>query len=200
MLWSVRDRGEGHRASGLWLAAGYAGMTGFFVLEATSRRGEGTSSLDASGDDRGTTRMIVGAYALATSLAPVLRRSGLLPLPRGAAPAGLVLQAVGLGTRWWSMRTLGSSYSRTLRTETGQSVVDTGPYRLVRHPGYAGSLLIWTGFALTSSSLPVVALVGALMGTAYHRRMAAEEELLRRELPHYDDYFARTKKLIPFVW
>jgi len=196
----VRDGGEGSRVSGLWLVAGYAGVTGFFVLEATTRRGGGASSLDASGDDRGTTGMIVGAYALASSLAPVLRHSALLPLPRRAAPAGVVLQAVGLGARLWAMRTLGRSYSRTLRTETGQSVVDTGPYRLVRHPGYAGSLLIWTGFALTSSSLLVVALVGALMGTAYHRRMAAEEELLRRELPDYNDYCARTKKLIPYVW
>jgi len=112
----------------------------------------------------------------------------------------LALQAVGLGVRVWAMRTLGRSYSRTLRTEAGQRVVDTGPYRLVRHPGYLGSLLIWTGFALTSASLPVVTLVGASIGTAYRRRMAAEERLLRREVPQYADYCARTKKLIPLVW
>ncbi len=98
------------------------------------------------------------------------------------------------------MRTLGRSYTRTLRTEDAQDVVDTGPYALVRHPGYAGSLLIWTGFALASRSVPVVVAVAALLGTAYQRRIAAEEELLRRELPAYASYCERTKKLIPLLW
>ena len=74
------------------------------------------------------------------------------------------------------------------------------PIDVVRHPGYAGSLLIWTGFALTSRSFPVVEVVGGLLGLAYHRRVAAEEALLRRELPGYQAYSARTKRLIPFVW
>jgi len=87
-----------------------------------------------------------------------------------------------------------------LRTDAEQTVIDTGPYRLVRHPGYAGSLLTWTGFALTSGSLPVVAVVSALLGYAYRRRIAAEEQLLRRELSPYVAYSQRTKKLVPYVW
>lgn len=98
------------------------------------------------------------------------------------------------------MRTLGRSYTRTLRTEDAQHVVDTGPYAVVRHPGYAGSLLIWMGFALTSRSVPVVAGVAALLGTAYQRRITAEEALLRRDLPAYATYSERTKKLIPLLW
>lgn len=98
------------------------------------------------------------------------------------------------------MRTLGSSYSRTLRAEDEQRVVDEGPYRLIRHPGYLGSLFTWTGFGLTSGSLPVVATVSALLGRAYGHRIAAEEELLRRDLPGYVEYSRRTKKLIPFIW
>jgi hypothetical protein len=42
-----------------------------------------------------------------------------------------------------------------------------------------------TGFALTSGSLPVAVLVSALLGRAYQRRIAAEEQLLRRDLPSY---------------
>ena len=86
------------------------------------------------------------------------------------------------------------------RKRLEQQVIDTGPYRLVRHPGYAGSLLIWTGFALSSRSVPVVAAVGALLGPAYRRRIAAEEQLLRRDRPSYPAYTDRTKRLIPFVW
>jgi protein-S-isoprenylcysteine O-methyltransferase Ste14 len=98
------------------------------------------------------------------------------------------------------MRTLGSSYSRTLRAEEAQRVVDGGPYRLIRHPGYLGSLLTWTGFGLTSGSLPVVVTVSGLMGRAYRHRIAAEEDLLRRDLAGYVEYSRRTKKLIPFLW
>ena len=98
------------------------------------------------------------------------------------------------------MRTLGASYSRTLRTDDAQRVGDDGPYRLIRHPGYAGSLLVWSGFALTSGSLPVVAVVTGLLGRAYRRRIAAEEVLLRRDLPGYGGYCRRTKRLVPFIW
>jgi protein-S-isoprenylcysteine O-methyltransferase Ste14 len=175
-------------------------VAGFFALEAATRQRGTASSLDASSDDRGTTRLIVAAYATSVSFAPLLRRTPSARLPRGAAPFGVGLQALGLGLRWWSMRTLGRSYTRTLRTEDAQHVVDTGPYAVVRHPGYAGSLLIWTGFALTSRSVPVVVAVAALLGTAYQRRITAEEALLRRELPAYASYCKRTKKLIPLLW
>jgi protein-S-isoprenylcysteine O-methyltransferase Ste14 len=183
-----------------WFLAGYAGLAGFFAVEAVTRQRGRASSLEASSDDRGTTRLIVAAYATAVSFAPLLRRTPSARLPRAAAPIGVGLQALGLGLRAWSMQTLGRSYTRTLQTEDAQPVVDSGPYAVVRHPGYAGSLLIWTGFALTSRSVPVVVAVAALLGIAYQRRISAEESLLRRELPAYAAYCKRTKKLIPLVW
>lgn len=182
------------------MAAGYVGLAGFFVLEALTRQRGSASSLAASEDDQGTTRLIVTAYAVAAELPVLLRRLPVPQLPRAAGPLGLVLQAGGLTLRAWSMRTLGDSYSRTLRAGGQQRVVDTGPYRLVRHPGYAGSLLTWTGFALASRSWPVIAVVTGLLGRAYQRRVIAEEKLLRRGLPGYTAYSHRTKKLIPFLW
>lgn len=183
-----------------WFRAGYVGVAGFLGLEATSREGGASSSLDASDDDQGTTRTILAAYAVAVSVAPAVRQVRSPQLPGVAGPVGLALEVAGLALRAWSMRTLGAVYSRTLRTDGDQPVMDTGPYRLVRHPGYAGSLLTWTGFAFTSGSLPVVAVVSALLGRAYQRRITAEEQLLRRELSPYLAYIERTKKLVPFVW
>jgi len=189
------------RADGLgWFIAGYAGVLGFFVLEGSSRKRGAASSLRASRDDRGTTRLIVAAYATASMAAPMIRVMRPPQLPRAAGPIGVGLEAAGLGLRAWSMRALGDSYTRTLRVGGAQHVVDRGSYRFVRHPGYAGSLLIWTGFALTSRSIPVVETVGGLLAYAYHRRVAAEEALLRRDLPGYAAYAKRTKRLIPFVW
>jgi protein-S-isoprenylcysteine O-methyltransferase len=98
------------------------------------------------------------------------------------------------------MWTLGASYSRTLRTGVAQTLTEAGPYSLVRHPGYAGSLLTWIGFAVASRSLPVVAVVAGFLGLAYRDRIRAEEELLRRQLPGYEQYARRTWRLIPYVW
>ena len=192
------DRGR-RRELG-WLAAGYAGIAGFIALEGAARERGGGSSLDASAEDQGTTRLIVAAYGLAVGLPPLLRCPRLRRLPSPAAGLGLAVERAGLAIRFWSMRTLGASYSRTLRTTDAQPVVDRGPYGWVRHPGYLGSLLTWTGFALTSQSLPTVVSIGGLLAWAYRRRIAAEEELLTRDLPGYLEYSRRTKKLIPFVW
>jgi protein-S-isoprenylcysteine O-methyltransferase len=190
-----------NRSDGIgWFVAGYAGIAGFLLLEASTRRRGVASSLTASRDDRGSTRMIVAAYTTAAVVAPAVRMLRRPQLPRATAPFGLGLEVAGLGLRAWSMRTLGSSYTRTLRVQGAQQVVNTGPYRFVRHPGYAGSLMIWTGFALTSRSFPVVEVVSGLLGLAYHRRVGAEEALLRRDLPGYIAYSMRTKRLIPFVW
>ncbi len=182
-----------------WFLAGYGGVAGFFAVEATARQRGRASSLTADDNDRDSTRLIVVACVAAAGLSPILRY---LPgkLPRASAPAGLALQAAGLGLRAWSMRALGESYSRTLLTTNDQHVVDEGPYKVVRHPGYLGSLLTWTGFGLSSRSVPVVVAVTGAVGIAYRHRIAAEEALLRRELPGYAEYSRHTRKLIPGIW
>ena len=197
-----RPSRDGRRSDGGlgWFLAGYAGIAGFLALEALTRKPGRAASLETSADDQGTTRMIVVAYGVAAELPLLLRRVPASRLPAAAAPVGLVVQAAGLALRAWSMRTLGDSYTRTLRTGQEQAVVTAGPYRLVRHPGYTGSLLTWTGFALTSRSLPVLALVSGLLGRAYQRRINAEEQLLSRDLPGYATYQERTKKLVPHLW
>lgn len=181
--------------------AGYGGLLGFFFLEYLFRQPGNASTLAPSEGDQGTTRLIVAAYAAATNLPLLSRRLPIGRLPRAVARAGVAVQGTGLALRGYSMRALGSSYTRTLRTEPSQqALVQTGPYRLIRHPGYLGSLLTWTGFALTSRNLPTIALVSGLLGAAYWQRITAEEQLLRRELAGYENYAQRTSRLIPFVW
>lgn len=194
------SRESEQRAECRWMACGYAGLAGFLVLETLVREPGSASELDASADDQQTTRMIIGAFGLAAVLPPLLRPLRFGRLPRAAGPAGVALEAAGLSLRAWSMRTLRSSYSRTLRSDDQQRVIDRGPYRFVRHPGYLGSLLTWTGCSVASLSLPTVAAVAGLLGAAYHRRIAAEEALLQRDLPGYSQYTRQTKRLIPLIW
>lgn len=183
-----------------WLLAGYIGVGGFFVQELIQRQPGNASSLNASRDDDGTTRTLLASSGIAYGLPLLLRQLPVPALPLVAVGGGLVLQTCGLALRVWSMRTLGNFYTRTLRTTEHQHVVDTGPYRIIRHPGYTGALLVWIGLALTSRSAPATALVAALMGWAYQRRITAEERLLKRSLPEYGRYSRRTKKLIPLIW
>lgn len=193
--------GSGDRQDGQWLLAGYGGLLGFFVLEYLCRQPGTASALAPSERDQGTTRLIIAAYGVAIDLPLLSRRLPIGQLRVAVARAGVAAQVTGLALRGYSMRALGSSYTRTLRIEANhQAVVQTGPYRWIRHPGYLGSLLTWTGFALTSRNLPTVVLVSGLLGAAYRRRITAEEQMLRRELRGYEHYAQRTSRLIPFVW
>ena len=87
-----------------------------------------------------------------------------------------------------------------IQIEAGQTVADRGPYRLVRHPMYSVSLLIWLWIPLALGSfvlLPAVAVILPILML----RLLNEEQMLRRELPGYAEYCQRTPwRLIPFVW
>jgi len=184
-----------------WLAASYAGAAGFFALEAVTRKPGEASELAATPSDRGTTTLIVAAYALTAGLAPALARLPGGRLPPASGPAGVGVMAAGLALRTWSMRALGRYYSRTLRTADDQVVVESGPYRVIRHPGYLGSIMVWTGFGVASGSAAAALGVAALMGAAYTRRIAVEEDMLTGTLgAAYTEYSRRTKRLIPLAW
>jgi protein-S-isoprenylcysteine O-methyltransferase len=175
-------------------------LLGFGALEASVRRPGTASALDRDESDAGTTATIVAAYVAAVALPLLVGQAGLPALPRTIARVGVLTEAGGLALRAWSMATLDAAYSRTLRVEDAQTVIAAGPYGVVRHPGYLGSILVWSGFALTSRNLASVLGVCLPLAFAYARRIQVEESLLRRELPGYADYASRTWRLIPFVW
>jgi len=94
-----------------------------------------------------------------------------------------------------------NSYAgRTVRVEKGQKVISTGPYSIIRHPMYFGTIFLYlaTPIALGSyvAVLPFLLLVPILVF-----RILNEEEVLRRELPGYKEYCKKVRyRLIPFVW
>jgi protein-S-isoprenylcysteine O-methyltransferase Ste14 len=184
-----------------WPVASYAGAAAFFALEAAAREPGEASDLATTESDQGTTRQIVAAYGLAAVLSPVLGRLRAGRLPPVSGPAGVGVMTAGLALRAWSMRTLGAYYSRTLRTTSDQQVVEYGPYRVIRHPGYLVSIMVWTGFAVTSGNAAAALGVAALMGNAYRRRIASEEAMLTDRFGSaYAEYSQRTKRLVPLIW
>lgn len=87
-----------------------------------------------------------------------------------------------------------------VQTELGHRVITTGPYRLVRHPMYSGLMLLLPGCALVVGSAWSFAPITMLMAT-FIVRTVLEDGALRRELPGYAEYCARTRyRLVPGVW
>lgn len=90
--------------------------------------------------------------------------------------------------------------SASIRTEEGQGVVTTGPYRIVRHPMYLGIVLmvVFAPLALGSWWGLIPALLVIPMNVV---RLTGEEELLRTSLPGYERYCETTRfRLIPGIW
>src|SRR5579859_7484061 len=138
------------------LVLAYVGLAIFIALERLLRSGQAAQSMRAEQADQGTTRLVGAAFGFALTaglVAPVLRRSGLGRIgPRQPPAIGLALMTVALDVRDWAARTLGRFYTRTLRTAEDQTVIESGPYRWLRHPGYAADLLLWLGFGLASGN------------------------------------------------
>jgi protein-S-isoprenylcysteine O-methyltransferase Ste14 len=87
-----------------------------------------------------------------------------------------------------------------IQTERHQRVIDTGPYRFVRHPGYFSALLLFFGMALSLESFWALA-PAALASAFLVLRTSLEDRLLRAELGGYEDYSRRVRwRLIPGVW
>ena len=87
-----------------------------------------------------------------------------------------------------------------IQTDRGHHVVTTGPYRIVRHPGYAGAL--WTYLAMPVlldsiwAFIPTVFLVGVLI-----LRTSLEDRTLQAELPGYKEFTEKTRyRLFPGIW
>jgi protein-S-isoprenylcysteine O-methyltransferase len=99
------------------------------------------------------------------------------------------------------LRTLGRFYTRILRTAADQQVVQSGPYSVVRHPGYLASLVLWLGFGQCSGTWLVAITIARAICIAYARRIAAEETMLRRTLgSEYEAYAARLSRIVPCVY
>jgi len=101
----------------------------------------------------------------------------------------------------WARRTLGRHYSGHVSVKKEQELVHSGPYRIIRHPAYAGYLFMALGLALGYSSLLgfVSTLLILLPATVY--RIHVEDKMLAEHFgTQFDQYARRTKRLLPGIW
>ena len=114
---------------------------------------------------------------------------------------GCALLLVVMMFMYWTMQT--NSFAAPvvkIQKERGQTVITTGPYAIVRHPLYFGTLFFMAATSLILGSWWGLATV-PLVALAFAVRIPVEERTLREGLQGYDDYARRVRwRLIPYVW
>jgi protein-S-isoprenylcysteine O-methyltransferase Ste14 len=112
---------------------------------------------------------------------------------------GVAVALAGVAFRQYAVATLGQFFTTRVMTQPGQTVVEAGPYRYLRHPSYSGMLLTILGVLLCSTNwLSLACFVLALPGTAY--RIKVEEGALIQALGEpYREYMRRRPRLVPFL-
>jgi protein-S-isoprenylcysteine O-methyltransferase Ste14 len=122
---------------------------------------------------------------------------------RTTAPWGMILQLIGvlmvlsaLALHIWSRSHLQHFYAERVEVQPEHKVIDTGPYRLMRHPVITSFFGIATGLFLINPALTTLA---ALLYTIWDFSHAAkqEEDLLAKTLPGYAEYANRTPRFLP---
>ncbi len=114
---------------------------------------------------------------------------------------GLIMILIGVTISGWAF-VVNQFFSSVVRIQSnrGHFVIDQGPYRIIRHPGYFGGLLSMAGLPLFTGSswawLPAVIGIAAIVIRTY-----LEDRFLQKELSGYQEYASRVKqRLIPWIW
>lgn len=122
-------------------------------------------------------------------------------LPLWLIIAGFLLITLGYSLACWALvENRFFSGAVRIQTDRGHAVCDSGPYRIIRHPGYLGNILALPGIALALGSVWTLIPAGAALIIALVRT-ALEDRTLQNELPGYRDYTQRVRyRLFPRVY
>ena len=139
------------------------------------------------------------AFVAVFVVAGLDHRAGWSRVPVAAVLTGDVFVALGLGAVFLVFRA-NTFTSAVIEVGAEQQLVSTGPYGIVRHPMYAGALVMMLAVPIALGSWIALCAVPPL-AAAIVWRLLDEETLLVAELAGYADYRAKVRyRLVPFVW
>lgn len=116
------------------------------------------------------------------------------------AAVAVALMLLGMLLRWAAMITLGRFFSAHVEIAAEQPLVTTGLYRHVRHPAYAGIILVAIGIGVTYENWISLLAVTAMVVLGVANRVRIEEKALREYYgAAYEAYYRSTKRFLPFI-
>ncbi|CAO3628125.1 unnamed protein product [Cunninghamella blakesleeana] len=176
-----------------------------FYIEYRYESSRATTMLQTSGDDQGTTTLLVGMWSIALLSGLIWPLVGLGNMEDNLTT--LIFRWIGVG--WvlggiillrWAIH-VNSFYLRPMATTDNQYICTDGPYKVIRHPGYLAFIIAWIGFSLATGNWIVCITISLMALYAYIRRINAEEQML---LDHfsvdYQQYMNESFRIIPFVF
>jgi protein-S-isoprenylcysteine O-methyltransferase Ste14 len=137
-------------------------------------------------------------YAPVASIGPLGYQ--IIPVSQRYGTIGAVISLLGVWFAIWARKTLGDNWSGNVTFKKGHELIQSGPYKIVRHPIYTGFELCFLGAAITIGQLK--GFVGlAIIFFNHMQKINLEEEIMKKQFPgQYEDYSKRVKRLIPFVF
>jgi len=155
--------------------------------------------------DRGSFRLIMillwVALGLDFALSFLLPQANILWNRTAIFYLGISLMLAGMAFRFYAMSVLGRFFTYDVAVHPGQTVVEAGPYRYIRHPSYTGGLITLAGLGLALGNWAGLLALLAGTGAGYGYRIFVEEAALVAALGEpYREYARRTWRLIPFVF
>jgi protein-S-isoprenylcysteine O-methyltransferase len=113
----------------------------------------------------------------------------------------MIVMIAGQLLRWWSIATLGRLFTVNVAIREGHQLIDSGPYRYIRHPAYTAILLFHVGAGLClCNALSLIALTVPTTLVLLNRIRVEEDVLLSGLGDRYRGYMTRTKRLIPGLY
>jgi len=114
--------------------------------------------------------------------------------------AGIALMWLGIVFRYYAMRLLGRYFTIDVAVQAGQTVIEAGAYRYIRHPSYTGALITLIGIGLALGNWAGLLALLVCVGLGYAYRIHVEEAALVTALGEpYKEYMRRTRRIVPFV-
>jgi len=176
----------------------------WLVLETIGSRTK-RSGDPAKARDRGSFRLLMAllwlALGLAFALSFILPQATILWHRAVVFFVGIALMLAGIAFRFYAMSVLGRFFTYDVAVHAGQTVVEAGPYRYIRHPSYTGALITLVGLGLALGNWAGLLALLACMGAAYAYRISVAEAALVAALGEPNKrYVRRTRRLVPFLF
>lgn len=174
----------------------YAGVLFFYLLvEKVAYRGSGVKGKQA----KKWTRHLLLFFWWFLLFVPVLEYTFYPRFNFAVTGAGIALTVFGTGLRAWGIWTLGEYFTGHIEIKDNHKLVESGPYKFIRHPAYSGNIMQALGFPLILNAYLSLS-ISAILIILFLFRMKLEENILIQEVKGYSDYLKRTDRLIPKIW